>query len=174
MRVANCVKASSVFAIYAISFFAPERRSQTARGLREESVGARAEGGRLRRPASLYQNHRLTKGLKLEREAIFEAPVSEAAGYLLGAHHADHDCSVARQALDHDLPALRHGHLHRLLEEGMRREGTVTVLRAGVIDDGMVTLRRLVVAGGGTAGTAASPMQLCAALVPSVSFRAAW
>jgi len=53
-------------------------------------------------------------------------------------------------------------HLHRLLEEGMRREGTVTVLRAGVIDDGIVTLRRLVVvvAGGGTAGTAASPMQL--------------
>src|SRR5437016_10703828 len=34
----------------------------------------------------------------------------------------------------------------------MRREGTVTVLRAGVIDDGIVTLRRLVVAGGGTAG----------------------
>src|SRR5437773_11756876 len=29
----------------------------------------------------------------------------------------------------------------------MRREGTVTVLRAGVIDDGIVTLRRLVVAG---------------------------
>jgi len=51
-------------------------------------------------------------------------------------------------------------HLHRLLEEGMRREGTVTVLRAGVIDDGIVTLRRLVVAGGGAAGTAASPMQL--------------
>jgi len=50
-------------------------------------------------------------------------------------------------------------HLHRLLEEGMR-EGTVTVLRAGVIDGGIVTLRRLIVAGGGTAGTAASPMQL--------------
>ena len=38
----------------------------------------------------------------------------------------------------------------------MRREGTVTVLRAGVTDDAIVTLRRLVVAGGGTAGTAAS------------------
>src|SRR6266446_6783833 len=34
----------------------------------------------------------------------------------------------------------------------MRREGTVTVLRAGVTDDAIVTLRRLVVAGGGAAG----------------------
>jgi len=43
----------------------------------------------------------------------------------------------------------------------MRREGTVTVLRAGVIDDGIITLRSLVVAGAaGRPGTAASPMQL--------------
>src|SRR5437867_2812507 len=34
----------------------------------------------------------------------------------------------------------------------MRREGTVTVLRAGITDDAIVTLRRLIVAGGGTAG----------------------
>ena len=57
---------------------------------------------------------RRQQGLKLEREAIFEPPVSEAAGYLLAAHHTDHHCSVARQALDHDLPALRYGHLQRL------------------------------------------------------------
>ena len=38
----------------------------------------------------------------------------------------------------------------------MRREGTVTVLRAGVIDDGIVTLRRLVVA-----GAAGRPPLLC-------------
>src|SRR5437667_4132616 len=41
----------------------------------------------------------------------------------------------------------------------MRREGTVTVLRAGVIDDGIVTLRRLVVAG--AAGRPGRPPLLC-------------
>src|SRR2546428_1694698 len=114
MRVANCVQTSSAFAIYAAFFFDPGAGLRLRGDYEKSQSGARAEGGRLRRPASLYQNHRLTKGLKLKREAIFEAPVSEAAGYLLGAHHADHDCSVARQALDHDLPALRHSHLQRL------------------------------------------------------------
>src|SRR5439155_10266979 len=36
---------------------------------------------------------------KLEREAFFEPSVSEAADYLLGTHHTDHQCSVARQWL---------------------------------------------------------------------------
>src|SRR5439155_25294474 len=52
MRVANWAMGSSVFAILAISFFAPER-SQTARGLRETQTGARGAGGRLRRPLRL-------------------------------------------------------------------------------------------------------------------------
>src|SRR2546428_13218790 len=39
---------------------------------------------------------RRQQGLELEREAIFEPPVSEAAGYLLGAHHKDHHCSGSR------------------------------------------------------------------------------
>src|SRR5436190_1905832 len=41
----------------------------------------------------------------------------------------------------------------------MRREGTVTVFRAGVIDDGIVTLRRLLVAG--AAGRPGRPPLLC-------------
>src|SRR5438552_2914523 len=140
MRVANCVQGSSVFAIYAAFFFDPGAGLRLRGDYEKSQSGARAEGGRLRRPASLYQNHRLTKGLKLKRVAIFEAPVSEAAGYLLGAHHADHDCSVARQALDHDLPALWHSHLQRLGRSappravaphgregiGMRRHGAST------------------------------------------------
>src|SRR5439155_11246792 len=56
---------------------------------------------------------RRQQGLELEHEAIFEPPVREAAGYLLEAQHTDHHCSGARQALDHDLPALQHGHLLR-------------------------------------------------------------
>src|SRR5438876_9233657 len=124
MRVANCVHTSSVFAIYAAFFFDPGAGLRLRGDYEKSQSGARAEGGRLRRPASLYQNHRLTKGLKLKREAIFEAPVSEAAGYLLGAHHADHDCSVARQALDHDLPALRHSDFLRIGRAQPRRPVT--------------------------------------------------
>src|SRR5439155_20897259 len=66
---------------------------------------------------------------------------------------------LARPAPDYDLPALRHGHRHGLLKEGMPREGRVPVLRAGVIDGGIVTLRRLVVAG--AAGRPGRPPLLC-------------
>src|SRR5438093_7116545 len=49
---------------------------------------------------------RRQQGLNLEREAILQPAVPEAAGYFLGAQHTDHHRSVARQALDYDLPAL--------------------------------------------------------------------
>src|SRR5439155_15509284 len=111
---------------------------------REEEPHERAERNESTPAPRITQRQ---QGLKLEREAILQPAVPEAAGYFLGAQHTDHHRPVAGQAFDHDLPALRHEHLQRLLEEGMRREGPVTVLRAGVIDDGIVTLRRLVVAG---------------------------
>src|SRR5207247_10682814 len=63
---------------------------------------------------------RRQQGLNLEHEAILQPTVREAAGDLLGAHHMDHHRSVARQALDYDLPALRHGPPPSITEEGMR------------------------------------------------------
>src|SRR2546428_13731067 len=56
---------------------------------------------------------------KLEREAFFEPPVSEAADYLLGTHHTDHHCSVPRQAPD---PKRRH-ETARALAGGRRGPG---------------------------------------------------
>src|SRR5438132_11307843 len=123
---------------------------------REEEPHQRAERNKSTPAPRITQRQ---QGLKLEREAILQPAVPEAAGYFLGAQHTDHHRPVAGQAFDHDLPALRHGHLQRLLEEGMRSEGAVTVLRAGVIDDGIVPLRRLVVAG--AAGRPGRPPLLC-------------
>src|SRR5947199_8937525 len=50
----------------------------------------------------------------------------------------------------------------------MRSEGTVAVLRAALTDDAIVTLRRLIVAGGGTARTGRPPL-LCSFERPSCS-----
>src|SRR5438552_4069909 len=167
---------SSVFAILAISFFAPER-SQTARGLPEEAVGRTRRGRSVTEAGAPCRKHRLTKP---ERTNHTTAPNGDSRGSTSNVKRSSSRPSAKRQVISSGLttsitiarlPVRRsttisprcgmdHLHLHRLLEEGMRREGTVTVLRAGVIDDGIVTLRRLVVAGGGTAGTAASPMQL--------------
>src|SRR5437016_10838148 len=61
MRVANCEMGSSVFAIHAISFFAPERRSQTARGLREDSDGRTRRRRSVTEAAAPCWNHRFTK-----------------------------------------------------------------------------------------------------------------
>src|SRR2546425_5654164 len=61
MRVANCVMGSSVFAIHAIAFFAPERRSQTARGLREDSDGRTRRRRSVTEAAAPCWNHRFTK-----------------------------------------------------------------------------------------------------------------
>src|SRR5438128_8758118 len=61
MRVANCEMGSSVFAIHAMSFFAPERRSQTARGLREDSDGRKRRRRSVTEAAAPCWNHRFTK-----------------------------------------------------------------------------------------------------------------
>src|SRR6266705_5683603 len=175
MRVANCVQGSSVFAINAISFFAPERRSQTARGLREDSNGRTSRRRSVTEAGAPCRNHRLTKP---ERTNHTTEPNGDSRGSTSNVKRSSSRPSAKRQVISSGLttsitiarlpvrrsttisPRCGMDHLHRLLEEWMRREGTVTVLRAAVIDDGIVTLRRLVVAGGGTAGTAASPMQL--------------
>src|SRR5438128_10047087 len=159
--------------VYAAFFFDPggragpqPRRSQTARGLREDS-------GRTRRRRSVTEaggpcrNHRLTKP---ERTNHTTEPNGDSRGSTSNVKRSSSRPSAKRQVISSGLttsitiarlpvrrsttisPRCGMDHLHRLLEEGMRREGTVTVLRAGVIDDGIVTLRRLVVAGGGAAG----------------------
>ena len=64
-------------------------------------AGARPDGARRAFTEEPHQGaERRQQRFKLEREAFFEPPVSEAADYLLGTHHTDHHCSVARQALD--------------------------------------------------------------------------
>src|SRR6266404_1917754 len=186
IRVANCVHTSSVFVIYAALVFAPERRSQSARGLREDSDGRTRRRRSVTEAAAPCWNHRFTKP---ERKSHTSGPRGtnrppprgsrrDSRGSTSNVKRSSSRPSAKRQVISSGLttsitiarlpvrrsttisPRCGMDHLHRLLEEGMRREGTVTVLRAGVIDDGIVTLRRLVVAGGGTAGTAASPMQL--------------
>src|SRR5439155_25347854 len=75
-------------------------------------------------------SRRDSRGLNLEREAILQPTVREAAGDLLRAHHLDHHRSVARQALDYDLPALRHGpppSARASCVTAHRREGEETV-----------------------------------------------
>src|SRR2546422_5074455 len=180
MRVANCAMGSSVFANHAISFFAPERRSQTARGLREDSDGRTRRRQSVTEAAAPCWNHRFTKP---ERKSHTSGPSGtnrppprgsrrDSRGSTSNVKRSSSRPSAKRQVISSGLttsititrlpvrrsttisPRCGMDHLHRLLEEGMRREGTVTVPRAGVIDDGIVTLRRLVVAGGGTAGTA--------------------
>src|SRR3989454_5178132 len=167
MRVANCAMGSSVFAIHAISFFAPERRSQTARGLREEADGRTRRRRSVTEAGTPCRNHRL---MKPERKNHTSEPNGDSRGSTSNVKRSSSRPSAKRQVISSGLttsitiarlpvrrsttisPRCGMDHLHRLLEEGMRREGTVTVLRAGVIDDGIVTLRRLVVAGGGTDG----------------------
>src|SRR2546427_8178035 len=60
MRVASCVQGSSAFAICANSFFAPERRSQTARELREESDGCTSRRRSVTDAGAACRSHRLT------------------------------------------------------------------------------------------------------------------
>src|SRR2546422_6045687 len=91
----------------------------TRRGGRAHEARAVSDGGRCAVPEPSAHEAREDKphdraerrqqGLNLEREAILQPTVREAAGDLLRAHHLDHHRSVARQALDYDLPALRHG-----------------------------------------------------------------
>src|SRR5947207_1146156 len=142
MRVANCVSGSSVFAIHAISFFAPERRSQTARGLREESDGCTSRRRSVTEAAAPCRNHRLTKPEKkshtnepsgtnrppprgsrrdsrgsssnVKRSSSRPSPKRQVTSS--GLSTRDHHRPVAGQVFGHDLPALRHEHLHRLLE----------------------------------------------------------
>src|SRR2546425_10850719 len=123
MRVANCVSGSSVFAIRppSSSTEAPisDGEGTTRRLRRAHEAQAVGDGGRCALPeppaheAREEEPHeraeRRQQGLNLEREAILQPTVREAAGDLLRAHHVDHHRSVARQALDYDLPALRHG-----------------------------------------------------------------
>src|SRR6059036_2067817 len=135
MRVANCVKGSSVFAIHAISFFAPEGRSQTARGLREGS------DGRTRRKRSVTEagapcwNHRLTKP---ERKNHTSEPNGDSRGSTSNVKRSSRRPSAKRQVISSGLttsitirrlpvrrsttisPRCGMGHLHRLLEQGMR------------------------------------------------------
>src|SRR5216117_503490 len=175
MRVANCVSGSSALATYAAFFFQPGRQSQTARELREESDGCTSRRRSVTEAGTPCRNHRLTKP---ERTNHTTEPNGDSRGSTPNVKRSSSRPSAKRQVISSGLttwitiarlpvrrsttisPRCGMDHLHRLLEKGMRREGTVTVLRAGVIDDGIVTLRRLVVAGGGAAGTAASPMQL--------------
>ena len=77
----NWEMSSSVFAIHAISFFAPERRSQTARGLREDSDGrkVRQKARNLLRQAGARAT-RAAKGKKAKLSAACAAALKEAAG----------------------------------------------------------------------------------------------
>src|SRR5213594_520867 len=135
MRVANWAMGSSRFAIKCLvlrprwttgTTTAPvsDGEGTTRRLRRAHEAQAVGFGGRRALPeppaheAREEEPHeraeRRQQGLNLEREAILQPAVPEAAGYFLGAQYTDHHRPVAGQAFDHDLPALRHGHLQRL------------------------------------------------------------
>src|SRR2546427_3633461 len=106
MRVANCVNGSSVFAIYPALFFDPggragpqPRRSQTARGLREDA-------GRTRRRRSVTEagapcrNHRLTKP---ERTNHTTAPNGDSRGSTSNVKRSSSRPSAKRQVISSGL-----------------------------------------------------------------------
>ncbi len=120
MRVANWAMGSSAFAIHAISFFAPERRSQMARGLREDSDGRT----RRRRPATLLRpaDRRARHLLCCRRASSTKRPeFSEFTGRLAGRRRSGrvgtsvlrrrldepHHCGVRSEAVERESIAMR-------------------------------------------------------------------
>src|SRR5436189_5139231 len=137
---------SSVFAIHAISFFAPERRSQTARGLREDSDGRTRRRRSVTEAAAPCWNHRFTKP---ERKSHTSGPSGtnrppprgsrrDSRGSTSNVKRSSSRPSAKRQVISSGLttsitirrlpvrrsttisPRCGMGHLHRLLEQGMR------------------------------------------------------
>src|SRR6266566_680914 len=100
MRVANCVSGSSVFAIHAISFFAPERRSQTARGLREDSDGRTRRRRSVTEAGAPCRNHRLTKP---ERTNHTSEPKGDSRGSTSNVKRSSSRPSAKRQVISSGL-----------------------------------------------------------------------
>src|SRR3989442_3070138 len=145
-------------------FFAPERRSQTARGLREDSDGRTRRRRSVTEAGAPCRNHPLTKPERKNHTS----ENGDSRGSTSNVKRSSSRPSAKRQVISSGLttsitiarlrvrrsttisPRCGMDHLHRLLEEGMRTEDTGTVLRAGGIYDRIVTLRRPVVASCGT------------------------